>query len=662
MTRRTAFLFALLLALVGLVTWRPDPLALLGEAPEPAADGAEAAAPADVSALSLERYPGRVADAASALLDFSDTLEWLATSCLEDLGIDVHVVTLAAPDLPAETLAPEVFALRKVGADAPTGGLLVLLNPARQEARIEVSYTLEPVLTDALVGRIAHDQLAPYAAYRFSGMAVMDALHFLKDFVLQQAIEGRLDLADAYRARPAYIERARFLSGGGGASVRVPSAEELATRDLKARIADRARYAPSDRPEGSAEAFLRVQRDLAGDPSLELFTEGSQCMRRGYPVAPYEEIERARRLEAAKPWRAIVSGDRAVVTSESPPRGFVPVLLHRVDGLWRVDLVETWKSLFFNERGEYWLKNASTPYAFGLGAYGSGEPQDLAPWDLGDSSIEEVLASLAARGGALSEFLQGEVLFRNCFRADALAHYQKASESARGSLLFSETLGRRAEYLGFRRLALDAYARMSVYGAVDAARVHAEREDFASAARALQPALERNPRDAEVLAMLQRYLQASDDLGGAREIGRRLDALAAEPPRRNLPVGVRFDPPVPLLDIDAPTLVGTTRVFDHSFFRVTLDNPSDRPVVLDRVLLKTSGSADSSGLGDIRGYWDYPSGAYRIAPGESVALDKTWGYTVDTKNEQVRYVFDVCWHGEGEPRQCRVTSLDLFPR
>jgi tetratricopeptide (TPR) repeat protein len=386
-------------------------------------------------------------------------------------------------------------------------------------------------------------------------------------------------------------------------------------------------------------------------------------MRRGYPLAPYEEVERARRLEAARPWRAIVSGERAVVTSDSPPPGFVPVLLQRVDGLWRVDLVETWKSLFFGANGNYWLKNSESPYAFGLGAFGLGEPEDLAPWDLGGASIEKVLAALDAKQGPLYDFLEGEVLFRNCFLAlDALAHYQAASDEARGAHLFHETLGRRAEYLGFYTLAIDAYNHVPDLLALDAARVHERNDDFTGAVRAARRAVDRNPRDPEALAALRRYLEGANDTAGAKEIADRLAALAAEPPARNLPVQLHFDPPDPVLDLDEPTLVGETRVFDHAFFRVTLENPSDRPIVLERVFLKTAGTNDTSGLGDIKDYWDYPSGAYRLAAGESVALDKTWGYVVDTKNEQIRYVFDVCWHGEGEPRQCRATGLDLFPR
>jgi hypothetical protein len=659
-SRRTALLGVLLLLIAGFATWNMIELRRAQAAPA----GTEPVA-LNASALSLEQHPGPIADAARSLSHFSDTLEWQAKSWQEDLGVEVHVVTLAAPDLPAEQLAAEVVGLRKVGASAPTGGLLVLLNPARREARIEVSYALEPVLPDALVGRIANDQLAPYAAYRLAGMAVMDALHFLKDFTTQQAIEGKLSLDERYAERPAYAEKARFLSGGAGASVRVPSAEELAGRDFKSRIEEpeRAHYAPGKQPLESAEAFLRVEKDLAGDPSLELFTEGSQCMRRGYPVAPYENLQRAQRLAASKPWRVISQGDRAVVTSERPAPGFVPVLLQRVNGLWRVDVVETWKNLLFESSGNYWLKNSNNPYTFGLVAFGDGEPYDLEPWGLGTASLEQTLAALESRDGALYEYLHAEVLFRNCFLAlEALTHYEEAAKRAPGAYLFHETLGRRAEYLGFYDLALEGYNGLGDYAVLDIARVYSKKDDFAGAVRAARRAVRRNPHDREALEALQGYLVAAGDAAGAQEIATQLEALAANSTGKDLPVAVRFDPPNPTLEIDEPTLVGDTRVYDHSFFSVTLENPSRRPIEIVRVMAYTVGTGDASGLSDIQSYWDYPSGGTRLAAGEAVTLDKTWGFVTDTPHDQLRYVFDVCWRGEGEPQQCHAESIDLFPR
>lgn len=624
-----------------------------------------AAAASGADELSLARHPGAVADASGVLSHFGPILVTQARSFDQDLGIDVQVATFSAPERPVEALAPEIFELRAIGARAPTGGLLVLLNPARREARIEVSYALEAALPDALVGRIAQDQVAPYAASEMAGMAVMDALHFLKDFLTQQAALGRLELAPVYRKRPAFAARMRFLSGGGGSTAPWPSAEELAKRDFKAKVPaeKRASYAPGAEPLASAESLLRVYGDLAGDPSLELFSEGSRCMRRGYPVAPYEELERARRLEASRPWRAIEQGDYAVVTSDRPAPGFVPVLLQRTGGLWRVDLVETWKNLRFGRDGNYLVDNSSHPYGFGLTAFGVGEPHDVEPWDLGGAPLDQVLAGLEAKPGALYEFLLADVQFRNCFLSvDALGHYEEAARAAPQAPLFQETLGQRAEFLAFADLAIAAYARLGDEAVYDLARAHASKGDAKQALHFARRALARNPYDTDALWLARAQLESLGQTAGARELAAQRDALSKGGERKDLPLTLRFDPGRPVLDTGEPTDVDGTTVYDHSRFSVTLRNPSGRPVEVLRVAVASAGTGGRSGLGDVRSYWKFPSGANRLAPGEAVTFDKTWGFTTDTAHEQLSYVFDVCWRGDGDAKQCRSQRIDLFPR
>ena len=93
-----------------------------------------------------------------------------------------------------------------------------------------------------------------------------------------------------------------------------------------------------------------------------------------------------------------------------------------------------------------------------------------------------------------------------------------------------------------------------------------------------------------------------------------------------------------------------------------MTNTSWRPVVIESVRLSSHGTAQASGLGDVKNYWDYPSGEHRLAPGESVSFDKLWGFTVDTGHEHVRYTFRTCWHGVGETvRQCRTQWVDVLP-
>lgn len=660
--RRAAALLATAVAL-GAVAWQDIPSLPL---PPWHHDRRPAAPPAtSPKQVSRERFPGNVADGASMLPLFAHTLERMAESWRDDLGIDLEVVTLANPERPVEVLAPEVFQVRHIGANAPLGGILVLVDPSREEARIEVSYGLEAAFPDALVGRIAHDQLAPYASYQLAGMALMDVLHHLKDWAWLQSVRGELALPASYRAREAFRRHARYLSGGAGAQVQL--ADFSIDRDLKAPVppAQRARYAPSSDPMLSVESYRRVLHDLVGDPSLELFTAGSRIMRARYPVAPFESLERMEHLEASKPLRAVVRGDRAVVTSDHPAHGFVPVLLVRQDGLWRVDLVETWKNLFFDFDGSYHLVNSNTPYAFGLAAFGRPGASDVAAFaGLDGERLPRFLKRLRETPGPAADFVRGEVLFRNCFVSiEALRAYEKAVHQAPHDALFLNVLGDRELYLGFPELAARAYRKMSPRPHLAIARALIQAEDFSGAEEEAQQALGRNPYDADALRLLEWVYRREGKTWHARYVAWKLRSLAANPRRPWAPVALSFDPPDPTLEVDQPVMVGKSRVYDHSSFSVTMTNHSARPVVIDRVRLISVGTSSPSGLGDIRDYWHYPSPNHVLRAGESVRFLKVWGYTVDTKQTQVSYIFDYCWHGRHAwTRQCRDERIDLFAR
>jgi hypothetical protein len=134
-----------------------------------------------------------------------------------------------------------------------------------------------------------------------------------------------------------------------------------------------------------------------------------------------------------------------VATSRHPAAGFVPILLHRENGLWRIDLVETWKNLFFDSAGNYFLRNSNTPYAFGLKQFGTGPYYDIAALQLGEHSIADVLAALEGSQGALAELQRAELWLRNAFVfPEAYPAYEAARRAAPKDPLVLQTIGERA--------------------------------------------------------------------------------------------------------------------------------------------------------------------------------------------------------------------------
>jgi tetratricopeptide (TPR) repeat protein len=481
-------LVALLVCVLGTgaVAWSPlgEPLI------DPALDALEAY-------REQARGPWRgehVDDREDLLGPFVRPIEHLANAFWADLGIDVQVVTVRAHGEVLSVVAESVLHERMNADRATTGALLVLIDTAERRARIEPTYDLEGVFPDVVLKRLAADQLAPYASYNAAGMAVMDVLHLLKDHALEEALRGNLPLIAELKPRPAYKGRDEHLTSGAGARAKLPELPADADWKLPVPPRRRGRYAPSKDPWKTLAAYERVLDDLAGDPTLELFTPGSRVMRRYLPVAPYEQHKRQERLAASRPLRLLRRGDRVVFLSDRPTHGFVPVLLRRDDGEWRVDLVETWKNLFFDSQGDYMLYNTSSPYAFGLGNLLQGEPRGLLPVDLEGEDLEAALARLEARRDPRSRLELAEILLRNCFASvPALAHYEEAARLAPGDPEIARVYGERALYFGYTDLAIRELKRAGPGLWHRVAHAYAEAGDWQRAARYYRRALRRNP-------------------------------------------------------------------------------------------------------------------------------------------------------------------------
>jgi uncharacterized protein len=655
MNRRTVYLLAALVVVAAAAAWLRPGRATDPPQPRGAANLASAR-PADPA------HP-RVNDAANILAPFGPRLGRMADAFLADLGVDVHVVTLDEKGA-IEAQSERVFRERGIGANAPTGGILVLVNPAIRQARIEVGYSLEGGLTDLHMGRIARDQLAPYVSYAAAGMAVMDVLHYLRDQVYVAALSGDVELGEEFHRRGSFTDYARYYSGGAGARTKLSALPMDADFKKPVPPERRSLYAPSADVKESVAAYLRAAADLAGDPTLPLFTEGSRMMRAQFPLAPFEELKRLERIDASLPLEYRIEGDYAVATSANPAKGFVPILLRREGGYWRVDTVETWKNLFFDADGNYFLRNSNTPYRFGLGQFGEGRWYPMEQVPLGGRTIAEALAELESKGGLIATFWRAEIQLRNAFASlAALADYEKASRAAPKDPYVHEWLAKRAMYLGFPELAIPAFEVAGAGFELDLAEAWHEMGDAAQANRWVDRALAEDPYNLHALNW-KKYLADEHGTPEEQQLARAAIALASSIPGRPVnPVWLAFEPDDPRLHTETTVQSDGVTVHDHSRFRVTMTNRSRRPVVIESVKLTSrGGSGAASGLGDVKGYWRYPSGNHRLGPGESIYFDKLWGFTIDTKHEYVRYTFRTCWHGLGETvRQCRTQWVDALP-
>jgi len=124
------------------------------------------------AALEVPYLAGRVNDQAG-LLD--DTFEAQLDKQLRQLeeATGAQVVVLTVPSLegdPIEDYSMRVAETWKLGQKGADNGVLILIARDERRVRIEVGYGLEPVLTDALTGRIIDSLMTPkFRAGDFDG-------------------------------------------------------------------------------------------------------------------------------------------------------------------------------------------------------------------------------------------------------------------------------------------------------------------------------------------------------------------------------------------------------------------------------------------------------------------------------------------------------------
>jgi hypothetical protein len=232
-----------------------------------------------------------------------------------------------------------------VGSKTNGKGVLILFVEADRTLKIEVSYDLEPYLTDAYCSSFQPTIKCYYAGLYFGD--VFDSIvENLSRRILLEITEEDPDWWDAPAMDPAVIEASEtFLSGGGG----IIEDEYYYEKDAKLsfiRPLAPERLSEFEADEDMAkvvERYLQSLREGINYPFLGLLTEGSRMMRLEYPESP--DFYRARWEDCSRglPYRIEVE-DRLAAVRFSRDNSFPVFMRQGPDGLWRVDAARAWIS------------------------------------------------------------------------------------------------------------------------------------------------------------------------------------------------------------------------------------------------------------------------------------------------------------------------------
>ena len=253
-------------------------------------------------------------------------------------GIENALVLLPAlpPGKTIEDTAAELLSRFRIGERRNGRGVLYLYSAKENLLKIEVSYALEPEITDSYCGEM-EDAAKTY-------MLSEVPQDFISELIITTNLRGMGSKAEAEpMTKPAWLS-AEFLSGGAGALTHgysrtlgdyTHAIEHLQPTQLN-------QFKPSTDANVTAQRYLLSLEMGIGDPRLPLLTEGSRIFRAVVPRGQAQQKRIFRFFEAAGPYRLLYADDLALVVPQ-PGHSNLPFVLRRgTDGLWYVDEPKSW--------------------------------------------------------------------------------------------------------------------------------------------------------------------------------------------------------------------------------------------------------------------------------------------------------------------------------
>ena len=281
-------------------------------------------------------------------------------------GLDAALVLL--PELPpgqdVSKTAAELFSAWRLGGRTHGRAVLVLVDLAGKQVKVEVPYALEHVFTDLLVGEIEDRQLRPYF---LSGDLYVGLIAVLEEFEKRAAVLAR----GGDRAAVADLD-AQYLSGGAGARL------DLGAIQAPKTDAGHGAYPAGETPEQAWQTLLSVWRDGVRDPDLGIYTPLGRLSFRDYTARPASSLQKDWRTWSAKDYRILADDDAAVVSfGNEPGWDNAPFLFCRTPDGWRFDLVRQRRWIRMGSGTAWGWEKGDHPHAPLLGHLPSWMGQDI---------------------------------------------------------------------------------------------------------------------------------------------------------------------------------------------------------------------------------------------------------------------------------------------
>ena len=274
---------------------------------------------------------------------------------------DIEIIATAVESLNGEPITAysnRIFERWEVGsATRGNRGLLLVIAEEEEEVRLEVSYGLEGIFTDAFVSYIEHEQMVPY----FQRGRVGEGIEATVELVARRAYEGIRGQAYDPNAETSPTIGG-FRSGGGGADTDVPLDGEPAPDPEPADDPTRSYFAAQPTPEAAWERFLELNRRRIKATDLGIYDDAARRLLRVNSNAGQDHIAR---LYDGATATVLSEGERAaVVFLDDPDHLLAPWFFHKTVEGWQLDGGMYPDVIGYNHRNQWFFRRRDHAYMF----------------------------------------------------------------------------------------------------------------------------------------------------------------------------------------------------------------------------------------------------------------------------------------------------------
>ena len=334
--------------------------------------------PPPLRAFSLDSRPQSqryLFDYAGNLEHYEEGVHRFLRRMSERFHIETVIVTL--PEMPVQTsleeLAVDLVNHWQIGGEFEGRGLLLLLIEQDRQVKLEVTYELEDVFTDAATGYFGDLQLRPYYLADDIGTGLVAVMEELEQ-------RARLKQQDNYTAGVIARLDEELLAGGAGARRSLERYEK--DRKPDAVLAD----TPAKGARSPLEAWNIMLTKWAGkgaDIDVEVYTEMTR-LAMGDPDAADPRTRRSLPHWQNADYQVLQDREHAVIWFGNI-KGWnnAPFLFCRTPGGWKFDIVHQRRLVVMGEDPDWMIEQGDYPYVGLLGEAPQSTGKDL-PLPAGD--------------------------------------------------------------------------------------------------------------------------------------------------------------------------------------------------------------------------------------------------------------------------------------